>query len=109
MRRILIENARRKNRKKHGGEWRRMDLEDVRASSELSPEHLLMLNDAIEVLSKLDRHAADVAKLRCFAGFTVEEAAAALQLSRSNAYRHWTYAKAWLFNRLVESRHSTQD
>lgn len=107
MRRILVEIARRKRREKHGGEWNRVDLEDVRAISEMSPQDLLALDDAIEVLSSQDRSAGDLAKLRCFAGLSVEDAAEALGLSRSNAYRHWTYAKAWLFSQLRDDSAST--
>ena len=107
MRRILVEIARRRNRAKHGGERNRVDLEDVRATSELPAEDLLDLDDAIEALSNRDSHAADLAKLRCFAGLSIEEAAEALGLSRSNAYRHWTYAKAWLFSRLRDGSTST--
>jgi RNA polymerase sigma factor (TIGR02999 family) len=107
MRRILVEIARRKNREKHGCAWNRVDLEDVQATNVMSPGDLLALNDAMEALSRQDRSAGEVAKLRCFAGLSVEEAAQALGLSRSNAYRQWTYAKAWLFSRLRDSATST--
>ena len=107
MRRILVEIARRKNREKHGGEWHRVDLEDVQATSAMPPEDLLALNDAIDVLSIQDSCAGDLAKLRCFAGLSVEEAAEALGLSRSNAYRQWIYVKAWLFSRLRDDQSST--
>ena len=100
MRRILVEIARRKQREKHGGQWERVELVDIHAVSAMSPEDLLSLNEAIEALSAQDGEAAELAKLRCFAGLSVDEAAETLGLSRSNAYRHWTYAKAWLFSRL---------
>ena len=107
MRRILVEIARRKKREKHGGDCKRVDLEDVQTTSAMSPEDLLTLNEAIEALSSRDSSAGDLAKLRCFAGLSVEEAAEALGLSRSNAYRQWTYAKAWLFSRLRDDSTST--
>jgi RNA polymerase sigma factor (TIGR02999 family) len=93
--RILIENARRKQRGKHGGGRRRIDLEAV-AAADHDPDDLLALEDALTKLAAEDAPAADVAKLRLWAGLSVEEAAAALGLSRAHAYRHWTYARAWL-------------
>jgi RNA polymerase sigma factor (TIGR02999 family) len=106
MRRILIENARRKQREKHGGRWNRVELEDMPVAGSMLPEDLLALSDAIEELAAHDRSAADLVKLRCFIGMSVEEAADNLNLSRSNAYRQWTYAKAWLFNQLHDSSSS---
>ena len=60
----------------------------------------LALNDAIENLAKHDRMAADLVKVRYFAGLSVEQAAETLGLSRTDAYRHWTYARAWLFSQI---------
>ena len=95
MRRILIESARRKHRGKRGGGRRRVRLGD-RPATERSPEDLLVLDDALERLAAEDPAAADVVKLRLYAGFSVEEAADALTISRAQAYRHWKYARAWL-------------
>src|SRR4051812_2549430 len=95
MRRILIENARRKHRPRHGGGRRRVSLGDLPAV-ERTPEDLLALNDALTGLSAEDPAAADLVKLRFYAGFSVEEAADALAISRAQGYRHWKYARAWL-------------
>jgi RNA polymerase sigma factor (TIGR02999 family) len=95
MRRILVENARRKKRDKHGGGLRRVDLPDLPIANE-EPEDLLALDDALSKLVEEDPSAAEVVKLRLYAGLSVEEAAEALRLSRAQAYRHWTYARAWL-------------
>ena len=100
MRRILVETARQKRREKHGGDWTRVELGDMEAGQTLRTEDLLTLSDAIDKLAEHDRPAAELAKLRCFVGFSVEEAAETLELSRTNAYRLWTYARAWLYSRI---------
>jgi RNA polymerase sigma factor (TIGR02999 family) len=100
MRRILVENARRKQRLKHGGGHERLNLDEVEAVTDAPTDDLLALDDA---LAKLERHEpakADVVKLRCFAGMSVEEAAEALGISRATAKRRWAYARAWLFAEL---------
>jgi RNA polymerase sigma factor (TIGR02999 family) len=95
MRRILVENARRKQGPKHGGGRRRIALDEAHRVLE-SPDHLLVLDDALDRLSREDPSAAHMVKLRLFAGLSVEEAADALRLSRATAYRHWSFARAWL-------------
>src|SRR5262245_23944588 len=100
MRRILIDNARRKKRDKHGG-GRRVALPDLPAADQ-DPDDLLALDDALAKLAEEDTAAAEVVKLRLYAGLSVEEAAEALDLSRAHAYRHWTYARAWLRTALRE-------
>ena len=100
MQRILVENARRKLRVRHGGDVTRIDLDKAELVSVLPPDELLDLNDAIENLAKHDMPAANLVKLRYFTGMSVEEAADAVGLSRTNAYRHWTYARAWLFSQI---------
>lgn len=106
MRRILVENARRKKREKHGGDWTRVNLEDLQAIAVMPPDDLLALNDAIDALAEHDVPAAKLVKLRCFAGLSVEQAAKTLGLSRTDAYRQWTYAKAWLFSRVGDDSSS---
>ncbi|MFO0912080.1 MAG: ECF-type sigma factor [Pirellulales bacterium] len=106
MRRILIEMARRKKREKHGGDWNRVDLDDIGGTSLMSPEDLLALDEALDELASQDPAAAEIAKLRCFAGLSVDEAAELTGTSRTNAYRLWTYAKAWLFSRLRDDKGS---
>jgi len=96
MRRILVENARRKGRQKRGSRMQRVDLVDSRAVTTAHPDDLLDLDDALANLGTDDQIAADVARLRFFAGASVEDAAASLGISRAAAYRHWTYARAWL-------------
>jgi RNA polymerase sigma factor (TIGR02999 family) len=97
MRRILIEHVRHKERHRHGGQLNRVPLGDVELATTLPPDELLVLNDAIDALAAHDRVAAELVKLRYFAGLSVEQAAEALGIARSTAYDHWTYARAWLF------------
>jgi RNA polymerase sigma factor (TIGR02999 family) len=100
MRRILVENARRKQRLRHGGDRRRLDLESLDLAAEDTPGELLALDEALAELAKEDAIVAEVVKLRYFAGLTIEQAAAALNVSVRTANRHWAYAKAWLFQKL---------
>ena len=100
MLRILIESARRKHRGKRGGGRRRVRLGD-QSATERSPEDLLVLDDALEKLAAEDPAAAGVVKLRLYAGFAVEGAADALATSRAQAYRHWKYARAWLYRSIT--------
>ena len=96
MRRILVDAARRKRTHKHGGHGRRVELPDVPAEPEIADEQLLALDEALTRLAAEDPIAARVVELRHFAGLSIEDAAATLGLSRATAYRHWTYARAWL-------------
>ena len=96
MRRILVESARRKRRRKRGGDLRRVDLAEQDRAIESDAEELLALDDALTKLAREDAPAAEIVKLRYYAGLSVEEAAESLGLSRATAYRHWTYARAWL-------------
>jgi RNA polymerase sigma factor (TIGR02999 family) len=100
MRRILVEDARRKRRQKRGGALRRVDLDDAQMSRQSAPEDLLDLDDALDSLAAEDPQAAQFVKLRYFAGLSVEEAAEVVGLSRSTAGEHWAYARAWLHRRL---------
>jgi len=96
MRRILIDNARRKGRVKRGGARKRVDLDDADLLSLAAPDELLLIDEAITKLACEDAHAAQLVRLRYFAGLSVEEAAEMCGLSRSTAYEHWSYARAWL-------------
>jgi RNA polymerase sigma factor (TIGR02999 family) len=102
MRRILIENARRKQAERHGGGRTRVDLDEADIVSRSEPDELLDLDDALGVLDGEDPDAAQLVKLRLFAGLSVEQAAEVLEISRAGAYQHWTYARAWLNARLQE-------
>jgi RNA polymerase sigma factor (TIGR02999 family) len=95
MRRILVDNARRKKRAKHGGNQQRVDL-DSRISFNQEPDDLLALDEALGRLAAHDASAADIVKLHFFAGVPIERAGVALGLSRTSAYRLWAYARAWL-------------
>ena len=96
MRRILVDNARRKLRSKHGGDRKRIEFEQVQVASCDSPDELLQIDEVLDRLSEEDETAAEIAKSCYFAGLTVEQSADLLGISRATAYRHWTYAKAWL-------------
>ena len=96
MRRILIENARAKQQLKRGGDRKRLDLESVDLASTAAPDELLVIDDLIVKLAGEDANAAQVVKLRYFAGLSIEEAAQLMNISRSGAYEHWAYARAWL-------------
>jgi RNA polymerase sigma factor (TIGR02999 family) len=100
MRRILIENARRKRSARHGGGRARVDLDEADLVSRAEPDELLDLDDALAVLSGEDPDAAQLVRLRLFAGLSVEQAAEVLGVSRAGAYQQWTYARAWLNARL---------
>jgi RNA polymerase sigma factor (TIGR02999 family) len=94
MRRILVENARRKNAAKRGGDRCRVDLDE--AASAEADEQLLAIDESLGRFAAVDGQAAELVKLRYFAGLTMAEAAAAMGLSERTAARLWTYARAWL-------------
>lgn len=104
MRRILIDNARRKQAEKHGGGKRRLHLDHVDDLAEVSADDLLALDEALERLTRQDPKAAQLVKLHCFAGLTVQQAGETIDLSRTNAYRLWTFARAWLHSQLADGR-----
>jgi RNA polymerase sigma factor (TIGR02999 family) len=104
MRRILIDQARRKLSAKHGGEQVRIELDEAMFIGN-SPRHdLIELDEVLEQLSTADPRAAELVKLRFFAGLTGEQAAQILGISARSADLLWTYARAWLFERLKPSR-----
>ena len=96
MRRILIDSARSKARFKRGGDRKRVDLDHADAISLAAPDELLRIDEAIDKLGAEDPGAAQLVRLRYFAGLSVEEAAEISGISRSSAYEHWSYARAWL-------------
>jgi len=101
MRRILVDNARRKGRPKHGGDRRRVDLEEGLAVSE-PPEDLLALDHALDKLAREEPLKAELVKLRFFAGLTIPESAKMLGISTATAERYWNYARVWLYAELHE-------
>jgi RNA polymerase sigma factor (TIGR02999 family) len=96
MRRILVEAARRKQTHKAGGRHKRFSLEEADLTTLADSERLLAVDDALDRLAAEAPDVAELVKLRVFAGLTVNEAAKALGISRTTAFRHWTYARAWL-------------
>ncbi|HEV3080006.1 MAG TPA: ECF-type sigma factor [Gemmataceae bacterium] len=102
MRRILVENARGKARAKRGGDWKRVDFEELDVATSISPDQLVALDDALAQLTALDHLAGELVKLRYFAGLALDEAAAAMSVSTATAYRHWAYARAWLRSELLQ-------
>jgi RNA polymerase sigma factor (TIGR02999 family) len=100
MRRILVENARRKRTRKHGGGLIRHELGAVELMAPELGEDLLALDEALDLLAKKDPVKAELVKLRHFAGLTVDQTAQALGISPATADRYWAYARAWLYAEL---------
>lgn len=103
MRRILVENARRKQRVKHGGEMRRIDLAMLDVAITSQDEHLLAVDEALEKLAGRDPLGAQLIKLRFFAGLPNVEAARLLGIPERTAKRAWAYARAWLYEELKKT------
>jgi len=97
MRRILIENARRRRALRHGGGQQRLDIQDVKIAAATKDEELLAVNDALERFAVLDQKKAELVKLRYFVGLNIEETSQVLGISVATAKRWWAYARAWLF------------
>jgi RNA polymerase sigma factor (TIGR02999 family) len=103
MRRIVVEAARRKQRAKHGGDRERVEIELANLPTRLPPDELLALDEALGRLEQLDPIKARLVTLRYFSGMTIEQAAAALNISRVTAHRYWTFARAWLHQQMTGS------
>jgi RNA polymerase sigma factor (TIGR02999 family) len=102
MRNILVDNARRKRRIKHGGGRERVTLDDAQPAPPSDSDALLALDEALSRLAAEDPEAAQIVHLRYFAGLSIEEAAQTLGISRAYAYREWTFARAWLLQALSD-------
>jgi RNA polymerase sigma factor (TIGR02999 family) len=100
MRRILIENARRKHRLKRGPGRQRVDLDQAEIGIEDSCQDLLALDEALSRLEATDKMKAELVKLHYFAGLTMEQAAELLGISQRTAKRYWAYARAWLYEQI---------
>jgi len=100
MRRILIDNARRKQRQKHGCDHQRVEWAEADLPAEGPSDDVIALDEALIKLAQEDQTKADLVKLRCFAGLTLNQAADVLGISRSSASRYWSYARAWLFHEI---------
>jgi RNA polymerase sigma factor (TIGR02999 family) len=103
MRRILIENIRRKKSQKYGGQAERVPLDQIEIALPLPDDDLLALDDALTRLAAERPAVAELVKLRFFAGLTMDEAAHALGISPATAYRQWNYAQAWLFRAVAKN------
>lgn len=103
MRRLLVEQARRKQRLRHGGGRQRVDLDTQLVVAYENDDAMVDLDEALEILAAEEPETAEVVKLRYFAGLTIEETAAAMELSERTVNRHWTYARAWLYRRLGDA------
>ena len=100
MRRILIDNARRKNRLRHGQGLARVELDSVDLAVNADDDTLIRVDDALKKLAQEDSVKAELVKLRFFAGLSIAESGKALGLSESTAKRYWVYARAWLYEEL---------
>jgi len=109
MRRLLIENARRKNRLKHGGDRKLVPLEDAQTWVPAPSEDLLALDEALTRLIAIEPFMAEVVKLRFYGGLTMQEVAETLNISLATAERYWTYARTWLFAELTDEDRADED
>src|SRR5262245_53884690 len=103
MRRILVDRARRVRRPKHGGDRKRLDLDRDCVAAPAQADEVLALDEALAQLAAEDSSKAELVKLRYFAGLTLEEAAAAMDISLATAKRKWAFARAWLYSALTDS------
>ena len=100
MRHILIDRARRRLRVRHGENAEKVPLDDVEIVAPASDEIVVRLNEALDQLQQISAEQAEIVKLRFFAGLTEPEVAEILNLSERTVQRQWSYAKAWLFERI---------
>jgi RNA polymerase sigma factor (TIGR02999 family) len=96
MRRLLVERARRHNSQKHGGAWTQVEFSDQDLITRGTPDQIVALDEALGRLAKEEPEGMELVKLVLFGGFSVEKAGRMLDMSRATAYRHWSYARAWL-------------
>ena len=96
MRRILVDNARRKRADRHGGGQHRVEMPEIASALSESNDKVLAVNEALEKFAALDPQKAELVKMRYFVGMTIEQAADALGISERTAKRYWTFARAWL-------------
>jgi RNA polymerase sigma factor (TIGR02999 family) len=104
MRRILIDSARRKRTERHGGKLQRVELEGIELPQEARSDELMALNAALDKLAQFDSQKAEIVKLRFFVGMTNEEIAEALCVAVPTVKRHWSFARAWLYQEIASSR-----
>jgi RNA polymerase sigma factor (TIGR02999 family) len=104
MRRILVDNARRKQAVRHGGGLRRTELDEMAIEAGAPDEELLAVHEVLDALEAHDPRKAELVKLRYFVRLTLEEAAGTLGISERTAKRDWAYARAWLFREIARRR-----
>ena len=104
MRRILIENARRKRASRHGGGQQRFDIQTVEIAAPVKEDELLAVDEALEAFAAQDKPKAELVKLRYFVGLTLEESAEILGISAPTAKRWWTFSRAWLYQEIRAQR-----
>ena len=107
MRRILVENARRKKRIKRGGDHQRIDLNDATLSVEAPSDDIMALDEALTKLSEKNGAIANVVKLRYFAGLSLDQISDIVGTSRRTVSSYWAYARAWLYREMVDEDTST--
>ncbi|HEX9047694.1 MAG TPA: sigma-70 family RNA polymerase sigma factor [Verrucomicrobiae bacterium] len=100
IRHVLIEHARRKASKKHGGGQQRVDIAELDCAAPSPDDKILLIDEALELLSKGYPEHAKVVVMKYYAGMTDQEVAVALQIGERTVRRHWVFAKLWLFNQL---------
>ena len=109
MRRVLVENARKKHALIRGGDRKKLDLNLVEPTALRVSEDVMALNDALEKLERKDQVKAELIKLRYFAGLTVEQSAEIVGISPATAHRYWNYARAWLHQEITGKEEDTQN
>lgn len=106
MRRILVDRARRKSYRKRGGGWKRVNLDTIEVAADADDEILLLVNESLNGLAQEQPKAAEIVKLRFFAGLTLEQAGQLLGFTERTAKRHWAFARAWLYDAIKTSFNS---
>ena len=104
MRHILVDNARRKQRLKHGGHQQRLDVDEIEIAAPSADEKLLLVDEVLEKLAAEDPLKAEVVKLHYFVGLTHAETAELLKVSEKTVRRHWNYARVWLYQAIAAAR-----
>jgi RNA polymerase sigma factor (TIGR02999 family) len=102
MRRILVDRARSKKRLKRGGAHQRIEINDACIAVESAPDALLILDEALTQLAQIDPEAAKLIQLSFYGGLTLEQGAEVLGVSLRTAYRHWAFARAWLYDAVAK-------
>ena len=108
MRRILIDRARSKQARRHGGDLQRLDVDEVEIAAPMQEDELLAINEALDRFSQHAPKKAELVKLRYFAGFGLKEAGQMLGISEPTAVRWWTYSRTWLYQAIQETRGPAQ-